>query len=99
MPVLGSAAIGKAYKAYVTVFGRMPEADVDLTKWQWTSLNYLLVNGLPPYVDFSLWAPNHYRMLKKLRARGLALKPNGEIEAIELLGPPTYEQWQECYSV
>ena len=85
------------YKNYTDVFGDMPPAEEEITIEQLTALWALVKSGAPPYVDFSVWGPHGYRLMRKLRLTGLQLTPGGDLRQVELSGPPTFGMWERCY--
>ena len=64
---------------------------------QLTALDALVKSGAPPYVDFAVWGPHGYRLMRNLLMTGMQLMPGGDFRQVELAGPPTFGMWQRCY--
>ena len=90
LPVLSDTDITKLYKNYTDVFGDMPPPEEEITVEQLTALDALVKSGAPPYVDFAVWGPHGYRLMRKLRMTGMQLMPGGDFRQVELAGPPTF---------
>ena len=97
IPVLSDTDISTLYKNYTDVFGDMPPPEEEITVEQLTALDALVKSGAPPYVDFAVWGPHGYRLMRKLRMTGMQLMPGGDFRQVELAGPPTFGMWQRCY--
>eukprot|EP00974_Lingulodinium_polyedra_P063134 6093809-Lingulodinium_polyedra.AAC.1 len=55
--------------------------------------------GSVPYLDFAVWGPHGYRPMRQLRMTGLIFAKNGELQNVELKGPPTLDAWDGCYAL
>ena len=60
-------------------------------------MDALVKSGAPPYVDFAVWEPHEYRLMRKLLMTGMQLMPGGEFRQVELAGLSTFGMWQRCY--
>ena len=94
---LSEAQVVQYYKTYIDVFGDMPPPEEEITVEQLTALHCLISSGAPPYVDFSVWGPHGYRLMRKLKMTGMQVMPGGDFRQIELSGPPTFGMWERCY--
>ena len=59
----------------------------------------MIQRDVAPHVDFGIWGPNHHRLMKKLRIKGIVLATTGAVQETELAGPPTLEHWMECWQI
>ena len=97
IPCLSDSDITTLYENYTDAFGDMPTPDEEITVEQLTALDALVKSGAPPYVDFAVWGPHGYRLMRKLRKSGMQLMPGGDFRQVELAGPPTFGMWQRWY--
>jgi hypothetical protein len=93
LTVLEGAVLKGAYATYKKVFGVHPAPDEELSGEQLTALKVLLSADLAPYVDFAVWGPHSYRLLRKHRLSGVSFTRDGSLVPIELSGPATFDQW------
>eukprot|EP00971_Amphidinium_carterae_P262709 5211482-Amphidinium_carterae.1 len=52
-----------------------------------------------PYVDMSVWGPFGHRLYKRLKLKGAKLLPDGGIGPVEMLGPPTFQDWVASWNI
>ena len=97
--ILDETRLKKAYTAYHAIFKALPEQGEEPTIEQLSSILTLLTQGSPPYVDFSVFGPHGYRIMRKLKLTGMQMFPGGEFRNIELSGPPTFYLWETIYTV
>ena len=97
--ILDEMRLKQAYGAYSTIFKTLPEQGEEPTIEQLSSILTLLNQGSPPYVDFSVFGPHGYRIMRKLKLTGMQMFPGGEFKNIELSGPPTFYLWETIYTV
>ena len=95
--ILSEEMVAECYTAYAEIFQDLPPPEEEITVEQLTALHVLLQSGSPPYVDFAVFGPHGYRLLRKLKLQGLQLTPGGDLRTIELAGPPTFGMWERCY--
>ena len=46
-----------------------------------------------------VWGPNHQRILKKLRIKGVQLHVDGVWKQVEIYGPEDFKLWEECHEL
>ena len=97
--VLDDEKINQCYAAYNAIFKDIPPEGEECTIEQLSGLHELLKSGAPPYVDFALWGPHGYRMMRRLRLTGLLMGEGGHLRHVELPGPPDFAMWEKCYRV
>ena len=97
--LLDRTKIAEAYQRFKTALGDFPPHDEEPTGEQLTALHAVVGSGAPPYVDLAVWGPHQYRLLKKLKLRGMQILPNGEFQVVEMAGPGSFEQWESCFRV
>ena len=97
--LLDSGSIQAAFERYKKSFGDFPPAEEEPTGDQLTALKAVVDAQGPPYADFGIWGPHGYRILKKIKMRGLRISPSGELATVELAGPGSFEQWDACFRV
>ena len=99
LQVAPKTAIDACYASYKAVYGVFPEPRKECTAMQLTALGWLLDNGYVPYIDLALWGPFAGRIFKKLKMRGLVMTGDGELQHVEIGGPPTFSIWEENWEV
>ena len=92
-PLITDAEMDGYYAQYKKVFGDYPSEAEELSKEQVSALKHLLDQGENPYVDFSVWGPNHIRLAKRNRLKGATLGAEGKLVPIELKGPADFSTW------
>ncbi len=97
LTVLEGAVLKEAYATYKKIFGVHPAPDEELSGEQLTALKVLLSADLAPYVDFAVWGPHSYRLLRKHRLSGVSFTRDGSLVPIELSGPANFDQWLKNY--
>ena len=95
---LSDEKITECYANYTKIFGDVPSSEEEVTIEQLSALHTLIASGSPPYVDFAVWGPHGYRLMRKLRLTGLMLTAGGDLRNVELAGPPTFGMWERCYA-
>ena len=95
--LLTEEQVNKFYQNYFDIFGGLPPPEEEITVEQLTALYVLVQSGSPPYVDFAVFGPHGYRLLRKMKCTGLQLMPGGDMRHVELPGPPTFGMWERCY--
>ena len=50
------------------------------------------------YVDLALWVPFWKRFMKMKRFMGGIVDEHGTQQIVEILGPPTIEAWETCFT-
>eukprot|EP00971_Amphidinium_carterae_P319596 6352049-Amphidinium_carterae.1 len=60
--------------------GAPPAAHEECTADQLAAVRSLVKEGLPPYVDMSVWGPYGLRIQRKLAFTGLQLTPDGALK-------------------
>lgn len=97
--IMPDAEIQKCYSEYDKVMGGPPDPDVEGTNEQLTGIKHLIDTSRPPYADFAIFGPHGHRMARKLKLAGMVIDGSGQLRQIEMLGPPTYEDWDKCYGI
>ena len=97
--ILDQAAINAAYQKYVDKTGGYPPEDEELSAEQLTTLHSLFKSNRVPYTDMAVWGPFQHRIQKKIKLKGVRFSSTGELQPIEMYGPPDFDAWRECYMV
>ena len=71
----------------------------ELTKIQIAGFNDLIESKETPYLDLAVWGPNHHRLLKKMRFKGVLPTRDGGHRIVELYGPSSFKKWEESWSL
>jgi hypothetical protein len=99
VPLLGNASVQAFYAAYKRAAGGLPSAEDDLTVEQVSGLAAKAARG-KPHVDFSIFGPHGYRILKKVSLVGFVIcASTGDLRKTETRGPPTFALWERCWRV
>ena len=87
--------------AYSEVYGEMevPKPREAPSPIQLAAVEHLINSGVVPYLDFAVWGPFHYRIMRRLRIQGQTLSADGTLTQVEISGPPTFRHWKCCYKV
>ena len=96
---LPQADIDECFRRYRLVFGTDPPPKKEATVAQLTGMGTLLGEGMLPYADLAIWSANNNRIMKKIKLRGMVINSAGEFQPVELVGPPTFEAWEDGYGV
>eukprot|EP00971_Amphidinium_carterae_P007904 156377-Amphidinium_carterae.1 len=75
-----------AYARYKPLMGAPPSAHEECTADQLAAVRALLSEGLPPYVDMSVWGPYGLRIQRRIAFSGLQLSADGSLKRIEFKG-------------
>ena len=89
--------IKTSFEHYKKITGGFPPSQKECTIEQLSGLQALVVARAAPYVDFNIWGPHQYRIMKKLKLQGMVLLPGGEMRHIEIPGPSTFPLWEGCF--
>ena len=98
VPVVGPEVLSQHVDNYKATYGKKAKPECALIPEQTTALFHLLGLGRS-YVDFGVFGPHRGRTDARMKARGLALGANGAIIQSEIKGPPTFADWEGCFSV
>ena len=96
---LTPAQIKAAYDKFENTMGGLPAPHEELTGEQLAALHALLQGSGPPYVDFSVWGPFGHRISKRVKLSALMRGPSGQLQPVELFGPPDFDSWEACFRV
>ena len=97
--LLDSAGITRCYDNYKKVYHTPPEPIREATVEQLSIGAHFKKTKENPYWDYSLLVPFANRLLKKVKLRGLSIAPDGKFVQVELMGPPTFANWQESFAL
>ena len=91
----------RCFKRYESIFGRgeRPDQEAEPTPEQVSALRCIISRGSPPFVDFGVWGPHGHRMMKKVKLSGYNIGRDGQLQTIELHGPPNIAMWEASYNV
>lgn len=97
LTILEGDKIKEAYENYRRIFGDVPPPDEELSTEQLTAIKTLLDADVAPYVDFAVWGPHSYRLMRKHRLSGSTFTADGLIVPVEIMGPPNFDQWIKSF--
>ena len=91
----------RCFKRYESIFGRgeRPDQGEEPTPEQVSAVKCILDRGSPPFVDFGVFGPHGHRLMKKVKLSGYNIGRDGQLQTIELHGPPNISMWESCYNV
>ena len=95
--ILDDATIKEMRARYKKHHGVKPTADVDVTKEQLTGLHTCVNIIGSAYVDYCLWVAFWARFIKKKRFTGMVPNEYGELQQVEIFGPPSFDAWETCH--
>ena len=86
---------------YAAIYGKdqKPRPQTEPSIEQLTCLKAILDEGAVPYVDFAIFGPFQGRLQRKLKLVGLQLHADNTFKQIEILGPPTIDDWLSSWQV
>ena len=95
------AELMRCFKRYESVFGKgeRPEQDQEPTPEQVSAVRCILERGSPPFVDFAVFGPHGHRIMKKVRLSGVNIGRDGQLQTVELYGPPNIIMWEASFNV
>jgi len=99
VPVMSEIDLANFFKTYKRLMHRDPPWEEEPTTDQITAVHTLVGEHVPPYVDLSIFGPHGQRTLRNIKLMGLTLSSTGELQRVELRGPPTVEAWEACMLV
>ena len=70
-----------------------------MSREQIAGFAHILKSGGAPYLDFGVWGPNHHRLLRKMKFKGTRPVRGGGYQEVELLGPPSFQYWEESWEL
>ena len=78
------------YSRYEAVYGEgmRPAPVATPSALQLAGVQYLFDANVNPSLDYSVWGPYHYRIMKAMKCQGVTLAADGTIATKELPGPP-----------
>ena len=97
--LISDEKVNGCFKHYKDITGGFPPPHKECTIEQLTGLASLVNARAAPYVDFNIWGPHQYRIMKKLKLQGMVLMPGGDMKMVEIAGPSAFPLWQTCYDV
>jgi hypothetical protein len=87
------------FATYKKFCHREPEWDAEPTADQIAAIQVLISEHVPLYVDLAIFGPHGQRTLRNIKLHGLTLDTEGNLQRIELKGPPTITAWTACMTV
>ena len=96
MTVLDGHSLKGAYVEYKRVFGSYPPEEEELSSQQLTAMKGMLDVDQNPYVDFAVWGPYSYRLMRKHKLSGTTFNSAGELIPVEWSGLPSHDDWAKC---
>jgi len=97
--VLDEEAVAQFFVRYRALMHRDPPWEEEPTVEQITAIHTLAQDHVPLYVDLAIFGPHGQRTLRNIKLLGLTLTAEGDLQRIELRGPPTCEAWEACMLV
>ena len=84
------------YGRWEAVYGEgdRPEPHETPSPLQLAGVEYLKLNAMNPYLDYCVWGPHHYRIMRAMKVEGCVLGPDGTLQTKERPGPPTIHEWK-----
>ena len=87
-------------QCYLQVMGAPPQEEEDVTDQQLAALNKRIhVQGMAPYVDFSVWLPFGRKAMKSQKFRTYFPLGDGSYLMKDLPGPQSFQQWLVSWRV
>ena len=87
-------------QGYLQVMGAPPQEEEDVTDQQLAALNKRVnLQGMAPYVDFSVWLPFGRRAMKSQKFRTYFPLGDGSYLMKDLPGPQNFQQWLTSWRV
>ena len=100
VPELGQGEVDKYYRILEKVKGGPVRPEAEPTPEQISALKVRVMDlQLSPYADFSIFVNFQHRFSKTLKFLNHILQPDGTFKAIEVPGPPSYDQWLSSWRV
>ena len=100
VPELGQAEVDKYYRILEKVKGGPVRPEAEPTPEQISALKVRVMDlQLSPYADFSIFVNFQHRFSKTLKFLNHILQPDGTFKAVEVPGPPNYDQWLSSWKV
>ena len=85
---------------YLQVMGAPPQEEEDVTDQQLAALNKRInIQGMAPYVDFSVWLPFGRKALRSQKFRTYFPLGDGSYLMKDLPGPQSFQQWLVSWRV
>eukprot|EP00435_Cladocopium_sp_Y103_P060710 s216_g22.t1 len=100
IPELGQADIDLHFKALKRIKGGpvRPEAEPSPDQISAMKVRVLQLN-MAPYADFGIFVSHQRRFSKTLKFLNHLLQPDGSFRAVEVPGPPSYDDWESSWQV
>ena len=87
-------------QTYLHVMGAPPQEEEDVTDQQLAALNKRVnIQGMAPYVDFSVWLPFGRKALKSQKFRTYFPLGDGSYLMKDLPGPQSFQHWLTSWRV
>ena len=87
-------------QCYLQVMGAPPQEEEDVTDQQLAALNKRInLQGMAPYVDFSVWLPFGRKAMKSQKFRTYFPLGDGSYLMKDLPGPQNFQQWLVSWRV
>ena len=100
VPELAQGEVDKYYRILEKVKGGPVRPEAEPTPDQISALKVRVMDLLlSPYADFSIFVNFQHRFSKTLKFLNHILQPDGTFKAVEVPGPPNYDQWLSSWKV
>ncbi len=100
VPELGHKEIDVFYARLTQVKGGPVRPESEPSSDQISAMKVRVMElGLPPYADFAIFVNFQHRFSKTLKFLNHILQPDGTFKAVEVPGPPNYDQWLSSWRV
>ena len=99
VPLLDADTLNALRMNYVVTFGDNPMDNAEVSDAQLTALQYVVVNGFPPFTDFGVWGPFGMRTERRMKFKSRTLDAAGSWILHEVPGPDSIESWRKCWKV
>ena len=100
IPELGQADIGRHFKALERIKGGPVRPEAEPSPDQISAMKVRVLQlDMAPYADFGIFVSHQRRFSKTLKFLNHLLQPDGTFRAVEVPGPPSYDDWESSWQV
>ena len=95
VPMLLAEEMTEYRNTYTVAFGDNPMENAEATDSQFTALQHIVANCLPPYTDVGVWGPYGTRVERRMRFKARVLDATGNWTQHERPGLDCIESWRK----
>ena len=100
IPELGQADIDLHFKALERIKGGPVRPEAEPSPDQISAMKVRVLQlDMAPYADFGIFVSHQRRFSKTLKFLNHLLQPDGTFRAVEVPGPPSYDDWESSWQV